>query len=86
MPSKEEIENYKRCVAHVKAFLKRIDMDFIARRYGGIRCFEGVYDPEEGVVSTLKWAIVVGEDRIGLICRIPLRVPKPRRAMFCAEA
>ena len=79
VPSKDEIENYKRCVAHVKAFLKRIDMDFIARRYGGIRCFEGVYDPEDGVVSTLKWAIVVGEDRIGLICRIPLRVPKPRR-------
>ena len=72
----EEILN--RGIACVREYLRHAEMDFWEKDIDGSLFFTGVYCTEESALSMFRWVVGVDSDVVGIVCCIPLRVPKPR--------
>ena len=72
----EEIRNMG--IACVREYLRHAEMDFWEKDIDGSLFFTGVYGTEESALSMFRWVVGVDSDVVGIVCCIPLRVPKPR--------
>ena len=81
---KADEEVRKRGIACVREYLRHAEMDFWEKDIDGSLFFTGVYGTEESALSMFRWVVGVDSDVVGIVCCIPLRVPKPRLDAFVA--